>query len=124
MSMPDLAPSVASRLVTVDAVEFAEDAPKAGTVTFTLPCDLRHAASGTIVASGTRTVQLVDGHAELRIFTDAPGLTSDHISRRHGDKWAILVKKSWESHPYPIRVPAGTGPISLAAIPVFDWRNQ
>ena len=124
MSMPDLSPAVASRVVTVSAVEFTEDAPKSGHVSFTLPCDLRHAASGTIIASGTRTVQLVDGHAELRIFTDAPGLTSDHISRRHGDKWAILVKKSWESHPYPIRVPAGTGPISLAAIPVFDWRNQ
>ena len=124
MSVPDLSPAVASRVVTVSAVEFAEDAPKSGQVSFTLPCDLRHAASGTIVASGTRTVHLVDGHAELRIFTDSPGLTSDHISRRHGDTWAIWVKKSWETHPYPIRVPAGTGPISLAAIPVFDWRAQ
>ena len=124
MSMPDFAPGVPSRLVTIDAVEFAEDTPKAGTVTFTLPCDLRHAASGTIIASGSRTVQLVDGRAELRIFTDTTGLTSDHISPRHGDKWAILVKKSWEGHAYPIRVPAGTGSISLAAIPVFDWRSQ
>lgn len=123
MSMPDLSPAVASRVVTVSAVEFTEDAPKAGTVRFNLPCDLRHAASGTIIASGTRTVQLVDGLAELRIFTDTTGLTSDHIGR-HGDTWAIWVKKSWETHPYPIRVPAGTGPISLAAIPVFDWRAQ
>lgn len=123
MSMPDLS-AAPSRIVTITAVEFTEDAPKSGHVSFTLPCDLRHAASGTVVASGTRTVHLVDGHAELRIVTDAPGLTSDHISRRHGDKWAIWVKKSWESHPYPIRVPAGTTPISLAAIPAFDWRNQ
>lgn len=124
MSMPDLSPVVASRVVTVSAVEFTEDAPKSGHVSFTLRCDLRHAASGTIIASGTRTVHLVDGHAELRIFTDSTGLSSDHISRRHGDTWAIWVKKSWEGHAYPIRVPAGTTPISLAAIPVFDWRNQ
>lgn len=123
MSMPDLSP-VESRVVEISAVEFTEDAPKAGTVTFTLPCDLRHAASGTIIAAGSRTVQLVDGRAALRIFTDSAGLTSDQISRRRGDTWSIRVKKSWETQPYPIRVPAGTTPISLAAIPVFDWRNQ
>lgn len=121
MSTPDLAPAIQSRVVTISAYEFAEDAPKAGAVTFTLPYDLRHASSGTIIASGSRTVNLVNGQGELRVFTDAPGLTSDRVTRR-GDPWAIVVKKSWESHAYPIRVPAGTTPISLAAIPVFDWR--
>lgn len=124
MSMPDLAPGVQSRLVTIDAVEFAEDAPKAGTVTFHLPCDLRHAATGKIIAAGHRTVTLVNGYAELRLFTDSPGLASGRIHRRYGDTWAIYVKKSWESHPYPIRVPAGSGAISLAEIPAFDWRKQ
>lgn len=124
MSMPDLATGVESRLVTISAVEFAEDAPKTGTVTFTLPCDLRHADSGTIIAAGSRTVTLANGYAELRLFTDNPGLTSDRISRRHGDTWAVLVKKSWEPRPYPIRVPAGTTDISLAEIPAFDWRSQ
>lgn len=118
----DYAPGVQSRVVTISAIEFTEDAPKAGSVTFTLPCDLRHPESGVIIAAGTRVVQLVDGEAQLRLFTDSPGLTSDHITR-HGDAWAIRVKKSWETHPYPIRVPAGTTPIALAAIPVFDWRN-
>ncbi|WP_087483966.1 hypothetical protein [Brachybacterium massiliense] len=119
----DFSPSVPSRVVEIFALEFAEDAPKSGTVTFSLDCDLRHPASGTILAAGSRTVHLVDGKGQLRIFTDTAGLTSDHMTRQ-GDPWGITVKKSWQSHPYQIRVPAGTGPISLAEIPAFDWRTQ
>ena len=122
MSKPDIGATVESRLVTIPAIEFTEDAPKAGTVTFTLPVDLRHTLSGTIIAAGSRTVTLVDGRAELRLFTDQPGLESDYVTR-YGDSWAILVKKSWQSQPYPIRVPPGSVAISLARIPVFDWRN-
>ena len=117
--MTDLATGVQSRVVTITAVEFAEDAPKAGTITFTLLCDLRHAESGVIIAAGSRTVQLIDGEASLRLFTDSPGLTDGAR-----DRWALLVKPSWMPHPYPIRVPVGTSPISLAAIPVFDWRTR
>ena len=123
MTMPDLSPGVASRVVEISAVEFTEDVPKAGTVRFTLPCDLRHAASGTIIAAGSHTVTLVDGRASIRIFIDSPTLTSD-TTRRGRDPWAIMVKKSWQSNSYPIRVPSGSGPVNLAAIPVFDWRTQ
>ena len=58
----------------------------------------------------------MDGAAQIRLFTDSSLIVDDHEGRR-GPQWAIWVKKSWESYRYPIRVPAGTGPISLAAIP-------
>ena len=117
MSMPDLVPTVQSRLVTFGVTEFAEDAPKSGSITFTLTHDLRRASSGVIIAAGTRTVHLVDGSGSIRLFTDMPDLMDDD-----GDKWAILVQKSWLPWPYPIRVPEGTTTISLAAISVYDWR--
>jgi len=37
-----------------------------------------------------------------------------------GGRWGILVKKSWAPYSYLTRVPSGSGPISLARLPVVS----
>lgn len=109
MSMPDLVTAAQSRIVTIDVATLTEDAPKAGTITFTLPCDLRVPGGDQIIAAGATTVTLVDGKGQVRLPTVAAGVEDDA-----GDAWVILVKKSWSPYPYGIRVPTGTGTVSLA----------
>lgn len=111
MAMPDLAPGAPSRVVTVDATILTKDAPRDGSITFTLEGDLRVPASGRIIAASQKTVTLADGQGEIRLPTIGGAVADDA-----GDSWYILVKKSWLTQPYAIRVPAGTGPIALGAI--------
>lgn len=108
MATPDLVPSVTSRVVTIDVVTLGEDAPAAGEVTFELPTDLHVAKDQRIIQDGRITVTLVDGRGEVRLPTYDPDAEPDG--------WAILVHKSWAPQPYPIRVPVGTAPISLAEL--------
>lgn len=109
MSQPDLVPAVTSRIVTVDVVELGEEIPGTGFIDFILPSDLNVPADGKIVQFSKRRVTLVDGRGQVRLPTFDPDITSSD--------WTILVKKSWAPDAYPIRVPVGTGPISLAALP-------
>lgn len=111
MSMPDLVTAAQSRIVTIDVATLTEDAPKSGSITFTLPCDLRVPGGDQIIAAGATTVTLVDGRGQVRLPTVAAGVEDDA-----GDSWVILVKKSWSPQPYGIRVPTGTGTISLGDI--------
>jgi hypothetical protein len=111
VTMPDLAPGVASRVVTIDATTLTEDAPRDGSVTFTLEGDLRVPATGRIIAASQRVVTLSDGKGEIRLPTIGGAVADDA-----GDSWYILVQKSWLSAPYAIRVPDGTGPTTLGSI--------
>lgn len=109
MSIPDLAPALPSRLVTIDAVALGEDAPAAGEVTVALPYDLHDQTGERVIRGGAVTVRLVDGHAEVRLPCHV-----DTVTREDGrTDWVLVVKKSWSSVPYAVRVPAGTAPISL-----------
>lgn len=110
----DIVPSVTSRIVTIDTTDMLEGAPKDGTVTFILPRDLHVAADNKIIQAGSQAVTLVNGHGEIRLPTYDP----DAVTEEGSSDWAILVKKSWSRRPYPyaIRVPAGTGNISLASL--------
>ena len=111
VTMPDLAPGAPSRIVWTDATILTEDAPRDGSITYTLEGDLRVPASGKIIAASQKTVPLTDGQHEIRLPTIGGAVADDA-----GDSWYILVKKSWLSQAYAIRVPAGTGPIALGAI--------
>jgi len=112
MSTVDIATDIPSRVVTIHEVNFVDDSPREGTVTFTLPTGLRVPSRGIGIAAGSRTVKLVSGRGSIRMFCESGEIVDDG---RYA--WVIQVKKSWESCPYYIRVPAGSGPISLAAIP-------
>ncbi|MEL4357026.1 MULTISPECIES: glycosyl hydrolase family 28-related protein [unclassified Luteococcus] len=118
----DLVPSVPSRIVTIDVTEMTEGAPADGRVTLTLPCDLYVPGDRKIIQAGSETLTLADGKGEIRLPCWAP----DAIAN---DDWMIYVHKSWAPRAYPIRVPAGDGPISLAEIPEVralkkpkDWK--
>ena len=106
----DLVPSVTSRVVTVDVADMTEGAPGDGSVTFILPLDLHVAADNRIIQAGSETITLANGHGEIRL----PCYDPDAVTQDGSSDWAILVKKSWQPHPYAIRVPVGTGAISLA----------
>lgn len=105
----DLAPSVTSRVVTIDVIDMQEGAPAGGSVDFILAADLHVPADDKIIQAGSVTVTLdAAGHGEVRLPTYDPDVRPDG--------WGILVKKSWAPHPYLIRVPEGTTKISLADI--------
>ena len=109
VTIPDLAPGAPSRLVLVDAVEVDEAVPTDGYIDFGLDGDLRVPADGRIITRSTRRVTLVDGKGQIRLPV-ASGAVADDA----GDSWYIRVKKSWLDYAYAIRVPAGTGSVSLA----------
>ena len=77
MAMPDLAPGAPSRVVTVDATILTEDAPRDGSITFTLEGDLRVPASGKIIAASQKTVRLADGQGEIRLPTIGGAVADD-----------------------------------------------
>ena len=111
--MADLAPSLPSRTVTIDVLELDEATPAQGYISFVLPCDLYVAADDKIIQAMSKTVQLVDGKAAASL----PCFSSAAVSQDGRTDWAIMVRKSWHpDHPYYIRVPSGTTPISLADI--------
>ena len=111
--MADLAPSLPSRTVTIDVLELDEATPAQGCISFVLPCDLYVAADDKIIQAMSKTVQLVDGKAVVSL----PCFSSAAVSQDGRTDWAIMVRKSWHpDHPYYIRVPSGTAPISLADI--------
>ena len=111
--MADLAPSLPSRTVTIDVLELDEATPAQGYISFVLPCDLYVAADDKIIQAMSKTVQLVDGKAVASL----PCFSSAAVSQDGRTDWAIMVRKSWHpDHPYYIRVPSGTAPISLADI--------
>lgn len=119
----DLAPSLPSRVVTVELIDVTEGQAVSGAeIDFFLPGDLHVPADDVIVQAGKVTLTLDSegkGRVRLPAYTDqvAP---SD---------WVIGVKKRWAPHPYYIRVPAGSPTVSLADIPavqtlpqgVVDW---
>ena len=109
--MADLAPSLPSRTVTIDVLELDEATPAQGYISFVLPCDLYVAADDKIIQAMSKTVQLVDGKAAGSL----PCFSSAAVSQDGRTDWALMVRKSWHpDHPYYIRVPSGTAPISLA----------
>ena len=111
--MANLAPSLPSRTVTIDVLELDEATPAQGYISFVLPCDLYVAADDKIIQAMSKTVQLVDGKAVASL----PCFSSAAVSQDGRTDWAIMVRKSWHpDHPYYIRVPSGTAPISLADI--------
>ena len=111
--MANMAPSLPSRTVTIDVLELDEATPAQGYISFVLPCDLYVAADDKIIQAMSKTVQLVDGKAVASL----PCFSSAAVSQDGRTDWAIMVRKSWHpDHPYYIRVPSGTTPISLADI--------
>ena len=111
--MADIAPTIPSRLVQIDAVRLGEDVPADGTVTFTLTCDLRDPVGTRLLAAGSRTVELVNGKGELLLPVHADGV----VDQDGSTDWVIVVTKSWHrDHSYAIRVPVGTAPINLASL--------
>lgn len=119
MSMPSLvpaadrAPSLTSRVVTVNATDVTEGAPAPGHFTFSLPVALRVPKDDVILRPGGVKVRLVDGKAQVRL-----PVYSDKVQTVDGSTdWVIIVTPSWGGGSYPIRVPAGTSAISLADLP-------
>ena len=109
----DSVPSVPSRIVTISVVELDETTPATGSVTFTLPCDLYAPADDMIIRAFSQTVQLVKGKAQVHL----PCFSDKAVDQDGSPDWAIQVTKSWHpKHPYYIRVPAGSTPISLAKV--------
>ena len=106
----DLAPSVPSRIVTVDVIDMTEGAPAAGAVVdFILPQDLHAPADGKVLKAGTTQLTLdSSGHGEIRVPA--------YSAATKPEDWVLLVKKHWAPYPYAIRVPTGTTKISLAAL--------
>ena len=103
----DLAPSLPSRIVTVNVVDAQEgDWAHDLTVTFTLIGDIHVAADRLIVSARPLHLHLVEGRGRVRlpVWTSVTG------------QWAILVEKSWAPYGYLIRVPAGIGEVDLSQI--------
>ena len=107
----DLAPSLASRLVTITIASMTEGVIDglAPTVSFRLYGDIHVGADRVIVASlpAPVIVDLSTGSASIRLPV---------FDGRFGGQWAIAVKKSWAPHEYLIRIPSGTGPIDLSEL--------
>ena len=108
MALPDLAPGFPSRLLSLDVAAFGEAAPGTGTVTFSLPCDLRSLTTGTVLQARSVTVDLVDGAGEVRVPARSSNVTSDN-----GDDWGIIIRKSWAPRPYMVAIPSGTSTLRL-----------
>src|SRR5699024_4237471 len=109
----DRAPSLASRIVTIHATDVTEGAPAPDSFTFSLPCALRVPAYDVILRPGGVKFLLVDGRAQVRL-----PVYSDKVHSVDGaSDCVILVTPSWGKGSYPIRVPAGSGAISLADLP-------
>lgn len=109
----DRAPSLVSRVVTIHATDVTEGAPAPDSFTFALPCALRVPDDEVILRPGGVKVRLVDGRAQVRL-----PVYSDKVQTVDGSSdWVIIVTPSWGNGSYPIRVPAGSGAISLADLP-------
>ena len=66
----DLAPSVPSRIVTVDVIDMTEGAPAAGAkIDFILPQDLHATSDGKVLKAGTTTLTL---DAQGRVLLPRP----------------------------------------------------
>lgn len=108
----DRAPSLASRVVTIHATDVTEGAPAPDSVTFALPCALRVPGDDVILRPGGVRVRLVDGRARVRL----PVYGGGAVRVDGSDDWLIKVSPSWGGE-YGIRVPAGSGEVSLADLP-------
>lgn len=108
----DRAPSLASRIVTVHATDITEGAPAPDAVMFALPCALRVPGDDVILRPGGVRARLVDGRARVRL----PVYGGGAVRLDGSDDWLIKVTPSWGGE-YGIRVPAGSGEISLADLP-------
>ena len=108
----DRAPSLASRVVTIHATDVTEGAPAPDSVTFALPCALRVPGDDVILRPGGVRVRLVDGRAQVRL----PVYGGGAVRVDGSDDWLIKVSPSWGGE-YGIRVPAGSGEVSLADLP-------
>lgn len=98
------------RTVSIDARDLEEGVPAQGYVEFTLPCDLHATGDDKIIRAGSIIVPLEDGKGAEALPVYGPDLRQVDGST----DWAIVVKKSWATEPYWVRVPAGVGSISLA----------
>lgn len=109
----DLAPSLPSRVVTVNVLDVQEGGWAAGqSVHFSLVGDVHVPADQRIVLGrkGVR-LDLPEGRGQVRlpVWTSATG------------EWAVKVQPSWTPHPYFVRVPAGSGSVDLSQInPLVD----
>ncbi len=105
----DLAPSLTSRILTINIVDLAEGHWQRGeSVTLTLVGDIHVPADKRIIAGGKPvTVRLPHGRARIRVpaWTQASG------------QWVLEIKKSWAPYPYAVRVPPGAGEIDLSELP-------
>lgn len=110
----DLVPGVTSRIVTVDATELTEGYPLGPEhwFNFALSDSLDDTSGGKIIAETSRKLHLVNGKTEIRLPTyDADAKTPDGTR-----DWTIIVTSSF-GYCKKIRIPAGTGSVSLAMLP-------
>lgn len=109
----DLVPGVDSRIVTVDVTEITEGYPLGPEhwFDFALSDSLDDTSGGMIIAQTHRKLHLVNGKTEIRLPTyDADARTPDGTR-----DWSILVTSSF-GYCKKIRVPAGSGSISLGRL--------
>ena len=116
----DLAPSLPSRIVTVRVTDLPEGGliGEPGWIEFVLPGDLRVPGDDIIVRAGSVRLNLDDsGEGQVRLPVHNSAAQGDGV----GGDWYLLVQKSWTQQVDMIRVPVGTGNISLADInPVVE----
>lgn len=111
----DLAPGMPSRVVTISATDVTEGGTSlAGQmVRFALSDSLDVTSGGDVIAKSQAEVVLDgngNGSIRLPVYNDA-------VKTWCGDPdWAIIVTTTWGSQK-AIRVPAGTTPIALSALP-------
>lgn len=116
--MADLVPALTSRVVTIKATDLTESYPGKGSVTFRLECDLLVAGASTIVQAGTWTVPL-DAQGQGQVDTLPVFVPGQAITRQGEQTWWLSYSTSWHRPDCAtrIQIPAGSSPISLAAIP-------
>lgn len=119
--LPDYAPSAASRVVQIKAMDLGEAdwADETLYVDFVIPEDLHVGADGSIIMASAERVRLVEGLGQVRL----PSVDPDTLTVG-GNPPTIMVQKSWDPDSYPIVVPAGSGPIALASIPPSNWTTD
>lgn len=111
--MPDLAPTLPSRIVKGRSTEITERGPiKGGTITFSLTQAILSVPDKTYLEASSVEVPL-DAHADGTWEVRLPTVGSDVEPR---DSWTITVKYSTRPYPFEIRVPVGTTPIDIADI--------